>query len=336
MAVVAQMLGQIRLAGVPSNDLIDETRRKKGKDPRIFIRGLFYDHTILLFLTQCPSRSSFTTRVFWACVITKKEAMDLQLSGKNALVCGSTQGIGLASAIELARLGANVTLLARNSEKLEKVRSELDSSRGQSHRYFTADFTDLESVLAAIEQIKAEVPTIHIVINNTGGPAGGKLIDAKAEDLLKTFQMHLINYHYLAQSFVPGMQSEGFGRIVNVISTSVKQPIAGLGVSNTIRWAVAAWAKTLATELGPFGITVNNVLPGFTKTSRLEAVFSMRAKEQGKSIEEVAEGLAATIPVRRFAEASEVAAAVAFLCSPSAASINGINMPVDGGSTGSL
>jgi len=262
--------------------------------------------------------------------------MELQLKGKNALVCGSSQGIGLASAIELSKLGANVILLARSREGLEKALQKLDSSRGQVHRYFVADFSDSKNVLAAIDQIKDESLKVQIIVNNTGGPAGGKLIEARVDDLEHTFRMHVINNHYLAQAFWEDMKSQGFGRIVNIVSTSVKQPIPGLGVSNTIRWAVASWAKTLANELGPFGITVNNVLPGYTRTARLDAVFSMRAKEQGKPVEEIARHLASTIPTGRFAEASEVAAAVAFLCTPAAGSINGINLPVDGGSTGSL
>lgn len=262
--------------------------------------------------------------------------MELQLKGRNSLVCGSTQGIGWASAVELAKLGANVVLLARNTKSLEEKVAMLDTSRGQKHTFFTADFTDNTQVLEAIRDIRTKIGTVHIIVNNTGGPAGGKLIEAEADALTRAFQMHLINNHHLVQAFADGMKSEGFGRVINILSTSVKQPIPGLGVSNTIRWAVASWAKTLAGELGPFGITVNNVLPGFTKTGRLEAVFAMRAQEQGKPVEEIARELAATIPTRRFAEASEVGAAVAFLCTPAAASINGINLPVDGGSTVSL
>ncbi len=262
--------------------------------------------------------------------------MELQLNGKNALVCGSSQGIGLASAIELSKLGANVILLARSREGLEKAVQKLDSSRGQAHHYFVADFGDSRNVLAAIDHMKSQSLRVQVIVNNTGGPAGGKLIEAGADQLDHTFRMHVINNHYLAQAFWEDMKEAGFGRIVNIVSTSVKQPIPGLGVSNTIRWAVAAWAKTLANELGPFGITVNNVLPGYTRTARLDSVFSMRAKEQDKPVEEIARHLASTIPSGRFAEASEVAAAVAFLCTPAAASINGINLPVDGGSTGSL
>jgi 3-oxoacyl-[acyl-carrier protein] reductase len=262
--------------------------------------------------------------------------MNLDLREKTALVCGSTQGIGRASAEELAMLGANVTLMARNEEKLKEVMGILDTSLGQLHRYIVADFEDSASVKKTIDEYLRLVPDLHILINNTGGPSGGPIIDADPELFVKTFQMHLVNNQILTQAVVPSMKKAGFGRIVNIISTSVKQPIVGLGVSNTIRGAVASWAKTMSMELGKYGITVNNVLPGYTRTSRLDAVLGMRAEAQGKTAEQVATQMESEIPTGRFAEAEEVAAAVAFLCSPAAASISGINIPVDGGKTGSL
>ena len=262
--------------------------------------------------------------------------MNLNLTGKTALVCGSTQGIGKATAIELALLGANVTLIARNEEKLKETVDTLDTTLGQLHRYVVADFSDNQNVKDAVENYLRLVPEVHILINNTGGPAGGPIIEADTDQFLKTFQMHVLNYQFLAQAVVPSMKKAGFGRIVNIISTSVKQPIAGLGVSNTIRGAVASWSKTISLELGPFGITSNNVLPGFTKTARLDAVLEMRSTSQGKSSEAIAEEMKAAIPIRRFSEAEEVAAAVAFLCSPAAGSISGINLPVDGGKTESM
>ena len=262
--------------------------------------------------------------------------MNLNLTGKTALVCGSTQGIGRATAVELALLGANVTLIARNEEKLRETVEILDTSLSQLHRYIVADFSDHENVKDAIEDYLRLCPDVHILINNTGGPAGGPIIEADTEQFIKTFQMHVINNQFLAQSVVPSMKKAGFGRIVNIISTSVKQPIIGLGVSNTIRGAVASWSKTMSLELGQFGITSNNVLPGFTKTSRLDAILEMRSTSQGQSIAATAEQMEATIPIRRFTEAEEVAAAVAFLCSPAAASISGINLPVDGGKTESM
>ncbi|PSL25778.1 SDR family oxidoreductase [Dyadobacter jiangsuensis] len=262
--------------------------------------------------------------------------MNLDLTGKTALVCGSTQGIGLAAAVEIALLGANVTLVARNEEKLREAVEDLDTSLGQLHRYVVADFADHEAVKSAIENYLRLCPEVHILVNNTGGPSGGPIIEAEPEQFLKTFQMHLINNQFLAQAVVPSMKKEGFGRIINIISTSVKQPIIGLGVSNTIRGAVASWAKTLSLELGQYGITVNNVLPGYTETARLDAVLEMRSKNQGKTKEQVAEELKAGIPIRRFSEAKEVAAAVAFLASQAAGSISGVSLAVDGGRTESL
>lgn len=262
--------------------------------------------------------------------------MNLDLTGKTAIVCGSTQGIGLASAIELALMGANVTLIARNEEKLREAVEDLDTSMGQLHRYVVADFSDHENVKNAVENYLRLCPEVHILVNNTGGPSGGPIIEADTDQFLQAFRMHVVNNQFLAQAVVPFMKQEGFGRIVNIISTSVKQPIIGLGVSNTIRGAVASWSKTLSLELGQYGITVNNVLPGYTETARLDAVLDMRSKNSGKSKEQVAQDLQSAIPIRRFSEAREVAAAVAFLCSPAAGSISGVNLPVDGGRTESL
>jgi 3-oxoacyl-[acyl-carrier protein] reductase len=262
--------------------------------------------------------------------------MNLNLIDKNAIVCGSTQGLGRATAIELALLGANVTLVARNEETLQETLKTLDTSLGQKHGYFVADFSNPENVKSGINQHLVTNPTVHILINNTGGPAGGAIVDANLEDFTQTFSNHLLCNHILVQACVGGMKSAGFGRIINIISTSVKQPITGLGVSNTIRGAVAAWGKTLANELGGFGITVNNVLPGYTKTARLDAVVGTRAKNSGVSNEQMEQILKSDIPAGRFGEAHEFGAAAAFLCTPAAAYINGINLPVDGGRLGSL
>jgi 3-oxoacyl-[acyl-carrier protein] reductase len=261
--------------------------------------------------------------------------MNLDLTNKAALICGSTQGIGKASAIEIAKLGATVTLVARNEEKLKKCLQELDNSKKQKHGYLVADFSAPEDLKKKIENhLKKNI--VHILLNNTGGPAGGQIIDAKTEEFAQAFSNHLICNHILTQAVVPGMKREGYGRIINIISTSVKQPIKGLGVSNTIRAAVANWAKTLAMELGPFGITVNNVLPGATNTERLRSLQEIRAKKAGISFAEEEKEWLKEIPAGRFAEASEIAGAVAFLASPAAAYINGINLPVDGGRTGCL
>jgi 3-oxoacyl-[acyl-carrier protein] reductase len=261
--------------------------------------------------------------------------MNLELQGKEAVVCGSTQGIGLASAIELARLGATVTLLARNESKLKRVHAELPRGFGQDHAYLVADFSDPAEVEAAIGKHSRKRIT-HILVNNTGGPPGGQAIDAEPQAFIKAFSSHLLCNQVLVQSVVPGMKKEGYGRIINIISTSVKIPIRGLGVSNTVRGAVASWAKTLSVELAPFGITVNNVLPGSTDTQRLDEIIRNKAEKANRSIDEVRKEMVAEIPAGRIGLASEIAAAVAFLATPAASYINGVSLPVDGGRTGSL
>jgi len=259
--------------------------------------------------------------------------MNLDLKNKNAIVCGSTQGIGEASAIELAKFGANVTLIARNQSKLLAVLNSLDTSQGQSHSFVCIDFSDTEKLKREMHLLN---DTYHILVNNTGGPAAGPIIEASAQSFEEAFKMHLVNNQVLVQQVIEGMKEEGFGRIVNIISTSVKTPIIGLGVSNTIRSAVANWAKTLSIEVGSYGVTVNNVLPGFTNTNRLKSLITKKAETQGKSAEDISKIMKLQVPAARFGEANEVANAVAFLCTPAASYINGINLPVDGGRTKSL
>lgn len=261
--------------------------------------------------------------------------MNLDLTGKNALVCGSTQGIGKAAAMELASLGAKVVLMARNEKALIEVKNELSGKA--KHDILVADFSDPESVKMIVnEYIKKTGIHFNILVNNTGGPAGGPIVNAETDAFVKTFSQHLVVNHILFQATLDGMKESGYGRIINVISTSVKQPLTGLGVSNTIRGAVANWAKTMANELGQFGITVNNVLPGATATARLRSIIETRSLKTGKPVESVEKQMLSSIPLGRFAEASEVANAIAFLASPAGAYINGINVPVDGGRTSSL
>ena len=261
--------------------------------------------------------------------------MNIDLSNKNALVCGSTQGIGRATAVELASLGANVAVMARNGEKLKEL-CEMLPNNGQKHQYLSADFSHPQQVKEEIEKFLDENEGVHILVNNTGGPPGGKAFEAEPEEYRVAFNLHLVSNQVLAQAVIPYMRKENYGRIINIISTSVKIPIIGLGVSNTIRGAVANWSKTLANELGEYGITVNNVLPGSTKTARLDSIFATRAEKTNTPVVEVSEAARKGIPAKRFGEAEEVAYAIAFLASSSAAYINGINLPVDGGRTGSL
>ncbi|MBP7272538.1 MAG: SDR family oxidoreductase [Saprospiraceae bacterium] len=261
--------------------------------------------------------------------------MNLSLIGKNALVGGSSKGIGKAIAIELALLGANITLVARSTDLLHDVKMELDNSHGQHHDYLAVDYNDSRILLQRITAI-TELKPIHILINNTGGPAAGSIVEAEGSAFEDAFRQHLLANHLLTQNVIQGMKKEGYGRIINIISTSVKQPLENLGVSNTIRGAVANWAKTMANELGQFGITVNNVLPGATRTERMLAIVSRQVVASGKTNEEVEQAMIQAIPLGRIGEAQEVAAAVAFLASPAASYISGINLPVDGGRTKSL
>jgi 3-oxoacyl-[acyl-carrier protein] reductase len=257
--------------------------------------------------------------------------MNHSLKNKNALVCGASKGIGAAVAIELAELGANVTLVARDQPRLQAVQKKLNPS-GQ-HAILPMDLLVTDDISTSIKQAIDVQGPFQILVCNAGGPPGGPIAKADVEEFEQAFRLHVLANQKLVQSVLPGMQSAGYGRIVNIISTSVKAPIANLGVSNTIRGAVASWSKTLAMEVAKDGITVNNVLPGFTQTSRLEQLQANAAQRLKKTTDEIYQQWLSQVPAGRLAQPEEVAAAVAFLASPAAGYINGINVPVDGGRT---
>ena len=259
----------------------------------------------------------------------------LNLLGKSALISGSTQGIGLASAQALASIGASCVLMARNEERLKAAVSTLQTGDGQRHTYLIADFSNPEEVREVADSL-LQLHTVHILVNNTGGPPAGPITEATAQSFLQAFNQHLICNHILTTLAAPRMKEARFGRIINIISTSVKVPLKGLGVSNTIRAAVASWAKTMSIELGPFGITVNNVLPGATATGRLDAIINNKTDKTGNTRDEVTEEMLREIPAGRFGAPEEIGAMVAFLASPAAAYVNGTSIPVDGGRTGSI
>jgi 3-oxoacyl-[acyl-carrier protein] reductase len=252
--------------------------------------------------------------------------MDDTLFGKKALVCGASAGIGAATARALADRGAAIVGVARRADRLAEV---VGSLAGSGHEALVADLDDREALFAKVREVLRAGPIV-ICVNNTGGPPGGPLLEASADAFLETFSRHVLVAHGLAQLLVPGMKEQGYGRIVNVISTSVREPISGLGVSNTIRGAMASWAKTLANEVGP-NVTVNNVLPGSTETERLEALADARGAKTGKTREQVYREYEAVIPEGRLAQPEEIAAAVAFLASPEASYIRGVSLQVDGG-----
>jgi 3-oxoacyl-[acyl-carrier protein] reductase len=262
----------------------------------------------------------------------KNQNMNLDLTGKNALVCGSSKGIGKAAAIELAELGANVTLVARSASIMAELISELSHTKGQQHDFLKADFSDSADLKKKVSGLTAR-KTIHILVNNTGGPPAGPILSAVPDEFVNAFHNHLICGHLLAQAVVPGMRKAGYGRIINVISTSVKSPLDNLGVSNTIRAAVANWSKTLANEVGPFGITVNNLLPGYTNTGRLGSLITGWAEKKNKSEDAIQEEMKQNVPLRRFGEPREIGSVIAFLATPAAGYISGTNITVDGGRT---
>ncbi|MCS6917621.1 MAG: SDR family oxidoreductase [Chitinophagales bacterium] len=256
--------------------------------------------------------------------------METDLKGKNALVGGSSKGIGRAIATALSLRGCNITLVARSEEALLDAIRALDTTAGQRHDFILADHSR-PGELRELIQHQLHDTTYHILINNTGGPPAGDLLDMTLDQLEAAFRSHVVSAHLLAQLLVPGMKRSGYGRIINIVSTSVKVPIHGLGLSNTVRAALANWAKTLANELGPFGITVNNILPGATNTERLQELIRLRALKTGRRQEEIENEMIHEIPLHRFGYPEEIAAAAAFLASPQAAYISGINLTVDGG-----
>lgn len=255
-------------------------------------------------------------------------SIDFRLDGKHAVVAGSTQGIGRAVAEAFAQAGATVCLVGRNQEGLEAV---CDGLAGTGHTTICADFADWKTLQEAADSYAKSSGPVHILVNNTGGPPAGFAVDAGPDEFITWMERHLGAFQAMTQAFVPGMRDEGYGRIVNVISTSVITPIRGLGVSNVVRGAVANWGRTLAAELGGFGITVNNILPGFTDTSRLSSIFEGKANRGGITVQEIREGAIKSIPAGRIGTAEEIAAAALFLASPAASYCNGLNMPVDGG-----
>lgn len=262
--------------------------------------------------------------------------MDISLKGKNAIICGSSRGIGKAVALEMANNGANITLIARDEKLLKSVCKELHNNGTQKHGYIVVDFSQPLKLKEKIKKHIRNNSPVHILINNTGGPKPGEILNADISEFREAFEKHIICNQILVQAIVPGMKKAKYGRIINIISTSVKEPIDRLGVSNTIRAAVASWAKTLSRELAPFGITVNNILPGATRTARLTSLIESRSKSYNLTFNDAENEWLSIIPAGRFAVPEELANVISFLASPAASYVNGVSLPVDGGRTKSL
>lgn len=262
--------------------------------------------------------------------------IEISLQNKTALICGSSQGIGFAIAEAFAKAGANCLLLSRNEESLKQALKSLPVvSNTQKHEIIVADLSDMDRVDELAGELKMR-GTIHILVNNSGGPKPGPITDAEPADFLAAFQQHIIAAQKLVQALLPGMKEGKYGRILNVISTSVRIPIANLGVSNTTKGAITSWAKSLSNEVAADGITVNNLLPGLTNTQRLHSLIQAEARRLDKTEEEIRSGMINSIPAKRFGDPSELANLACFLASPLAAYINGNSITIDGGRTGSI
>jgi 3-oxoacyl-[acyl-carrier protein] reductase len=257
---------------------------------------------------------------------TKFPYADNILKGKTALVCGASKGIGKATALMLARSGAQVIACARSPNELELLSEEM---HGDNHIILTLDLENIPLLESKIKELIKQQP-IHILINNSGGPPGGPLLSNTIDDFEAPFKRHLYAAHTITRILMPAMKSEGYGRIVNVISTSVREPIDNIGLSNTLRGAMGSWAKSLSRELDPC-ITINNILPGFTDTDRLESLAGSISSRTGESIEQVQEKWMSSVPIQRLIDPLETGAAVTWLCLPSSGAVRGISLAVDGG-----
>jgi len=259
--------------------------------------------------------------------------LKISLENKKTIVCGSTQGIGYAIAKNFSEIGAKVTLIARNEKKLKKT---IDSLSGNGHDFITADFSNPKELEKKINEKKIDKNYYSILVNNTGGPPPGKISNIKNEEFLDSINKHLICSHVLFRAVYNNMKKNSFGRIINIISTSVKEPIPNLGLSNTTRGAVASWSKTLSKEVGKYGVTVNNILPNSVNTSRLRNLFKTISKNENTSYLNIKKKWIQDIPVGRIAEPEEIAYLATFLASEYANYINGINLPIDGGKINSF
>ncbi len=249
---------------------------------------------------------------------------------RHALVCGASSGIGRGAALALAGRGLDVTVLARSEDKLRALVPELLAAGASGARYAVADHDDRAGLGRAVERLLAAHGPVHVLVNNSGGPPPGAILEASDDDFLTAFGRHLLANHLLVRSTLPGMREAGWGRIVNVISISVYEPLPNLGVSNTVRAAVAAWAKTLSRELPP-GITVNNVLPGLTATDRLFSLIDQLAEQTGQSADAIRDAWRSGVPEGRIGRVEELGEVIAFLASDAASYVRGVSIPVDGG-----
>lgn len=261
--------------------------------------------------------------------------MIIDLRGYRAVVGGATRGLGLAAARQLAASGATVTLMARNEHSLNEALASLSSDAGQQHDYLQVDYLDFIGFRQLTERFFSG-KKVDILVNNTNGPKAGTVNEKTTEDFQEAFDLLFKTYHHLTQLLVPGMRSRGYGRILNVSSVSVKEPLPNLVLSNSIRTAVVSWAKSLADAVASDGVTVNSILTGAFDTERIRELTQKQAQASGDTIDALLEARKASIPAGRFGDPKEYGYLLAFLASPMAAYITGASIPIDGGAIKSL
>lgn len=262
--------------------------------------------------------------------------MELGLSGKRALVTASSKGIGKACALELARAGADLVICARGEEALETARKEIAEETGVKVTAVPADLSFGAQIEELIGRARSELGGIDVLVTNAGGPPSGNFMDFDDEAWMKAVALNLMSVVRLNRAVVPMMREAGGGSIVNLTSISVKEPIKGLVLSNAVRAGVVGLSKTLANELGPDGIRVNVVCPGYTATDRMTELMTARAERESKSYDEIAAGFHASVPLGKFGEPADVARMVAFLASEAAGYVTGVTVQVDGGAVRGL
>ncbi len=261
--------------------------------------------------------------------------MEISLLGKNALVGGSSKGVGEAIARQLAASGANVTLMARNETKMKRLITEFDSEQGQKHNYLVVDFSSFEAFKQRISKFFQE-NTIDILVNNTQGPEAGGALEKNVEDYQQAFDLLFKSVVFTTELALKNMIKNQWGRIINVASISVKEPLSYLALSNSIRAAVVTWAKSLSIDVAKNGITINNVLTGYFDTDRITQLNAKKAKKLGVSESEVRSNMENQVPAQRIGNPYEYGFLVAFLASEKSAYITGTNIPIDGGLLKSL
>ena len=261
--------------------------------------------------------------------------MKINLNGKKALVGGSSRGLGFAVAKQLALSGASVTLMSRNEKKLKEIVANLENETKVKHNYLIVDFNNFDSYKKIISTFLSSNP-IDILVNNTQGPKPGDVESLSIDDYQNAFDLLFKSVVHTTSVALPYMKKNSWGRVLNMVSISVKEPLSYLALSNTIRGSVVTWAKTLANDVACDNITVNNILTGYFKTERIEELNFEKAKKLNISIDQVFDTMKNQVPMKRIGNPEEFGYLASFLCSDKASYITGINIPIDGGLIKSL